>query len=909
MGKKKKNTNKEENLEKEPINKTTKKEKKKKKKKHPIIRWTIRIILILFILGIVVGGGILGAILYRCIWGDWALQEGVLNIEYLNSTVYDKNGDVIGTLSGNENRQIISKEEMSPYLFDAFISIEDERFETHDGVDWKRTLGAIFSFATHKGESNYGGSTLTQQVIKNLTDERDNSGIDGALRKIKEIVRAYQAEDYLSKDQILELYLNLIPLGGQMYGVQTASIHYFNKPAKDLSLVESAYLAGITHAPSMYNPFSEKDRTENIKTRVTNVLWKMRQLGKIEEEEYRKALEEVENGIHFEKGTVSQNNSLPYLTELAIKEIKQDMMEKNNLSDKEAELKLYAGGYKIYTTYDPDIQSAIEEQYIDNASKWTNKYKTVKREKADGEVVEEEVRVESAIAIIDFKTGQVVGGTDGFGEKTAEKSWGKSRITEHIHSPGSSIKPIAVIGPSLEEGLITAGSVVDDTPFKQGNWSPKNSGGGFNGLMNIRWIIRVSRNIPEVRMMKKLTVEKSLKYLEAFGLDTSTEHNDGLSLALGGMTHGPTVLQMSAAYAAIANDGVYIEPTFYTKVEDSNGNIVIETEQDTRRVLSEQNAWLLKSILKESTGTGFTGSSGATSTKAKVKNQDTAGKTGTTNESKALWFCGFTPYYAAAVWRAYDFENDGKVTGNSGTSAALWGAIMNTIHADLPPAKFEQPDGLVKATICSKSGLLATENCKCGSQEHGLTYTEYFVKGTEPKEHCDVHVKAKVCEESGKLAGDNCKKVVERVFITREDSDRDDGWKKAADAQYMLPTEKCEDCKQEVKIVDEKNTTSGNNTTQGGNTTTKDNTTPAGNTTPKNNTTPGGNTTPKDNTTQGGNTTPKDNTTQGGNTTPKDNTTQGGNITQTDNTTPGGNTTSKDDTTQGENTTPTDKKA
>ena len=212
--------------------------------------------------------GVLGAILYRCIWGDWALEEGTLSIGYLNSTIYDKNGNIIGALSGDENRQIISKEEMSPYLFDAFISIEDERFETHDGVDWKRTLGAILSFATHKGESSYGGSTITQQVIKNLTDEKEDSGVEGALRKIKEIVRAYQAEDMLSKDQILELYLNLIPLGSTVYGVQTASWYYFSKDAKDLSIVESAYLAGLTHAPSAYNPFGEKDRSENIKKRV-----------------------------------------------------------------------------------------------------------------------------------------------------------------------------------------------------------------------------------------------------------------------------------------------------------------------------------------------------------------------------------------------------------------------------------------------------------------------------------------------------------------------------------------------------------------------------------------------------------------------------------------------------------------
>lgn len=745
--------------------------------------------------------GILAAILYRCIWGDWAIHEETLNINYLNSTVYDKNGETIGILSGDENRQIISKEEMSPYLFDAFISIEDERFETHDGVDWKRTLAAIFSFATHGGESSYGGSTITQQVVKNLTGEDDNSKIEGALRKIKEIVRAYQVENMISKDQILELYLNLIPLGGQVYGVQTASRNYFNKDAKDLTLVESAYLAGITHAPSNYNPFGEKDRTDNIKRRVKTVLGKMKELGKIDEEQYNNAIAEVDGGIKFEKGYASQNNLLPYHTELAIKEILEDLMEKNNWSKEEARLQLYGSGYRIYTTYDPEIQTAVDEQYITKSANWTTNYKKVKRTKEDGTVVEEQVRKESAMAIIDFKTGYVLAGSDGFGEKTAEKSWGKSRITEHIHSPGSSIKPIGVIGPSLEEGLITAGTVVDDTPVSFGTYKPKNDTGDFKGLMNIRWIIRVSRNIPEVKMMKNLTVAKSLKYLEAFGLDTSREQNDGLSLALGGMSYGPTVLQMSAAYAAIANNGTYIEPTFYTKVVDAEGNTIVETKQETRRVLSEQNAWLLKSILKESTGTGLTGGAGATSARARVTNQDTAGKTGTTNDAKAVWFCGFTPYYAGAVWMGYDIETDGNA-GYSSVAAGLWGAVMNKVHTKLPAAKFEQPSGITTAVVCSKSGLLATEDCK-NDQNGSKAYTEYYVRGTVPTQYCDCHAKARVCSISGKLPGDNCKEIVERVFITRDNSDKDESWKQADDAQYMLPIEVCDECQPEEIVPPE----------------------------------------------------------------------------------------------------------
>ena len=791
MGEKKKTKKKakKENIDQENKN-VDKKKKNKKKKKHPKLRLLLKIILILIVIGIVSGAGVLAAIIHRCVYGDWAISEEALSISYLNSTIYDKNGNVLGTLSGDENRQIISKEEMSPYLFDAFISIEDERFEEHNGVDWKRTLGAIVTFVTHKGESSYGGSTITQQVIKNSTGEKENSKIEGALRKIKEIVRAYEVEKMLSKDQILELYLNLIPLGGTAYGVETASINYFNKSAKDLSLVESAYLAGITHAPSTYNPFGEKDRSENIKKRVKTVLGKMNELGKIDDEEYEKAIEEVNNGIKFEKGYATQINSLTYHTEAAIKQLIEDLMEANNWSKGEAELHVYGSGYQIYTTFDPEIQKAVDEQYITKSKNWTTSYKTVTRKDSDGTPVKVQVRRESAMVIIDHKTGQVLAGTSGFGEKT--EAWGRNRMIYDIHSPGSSIKPIAVIGPSLEEKLITAATVVDDTPVSFGTYRPQNDTRNFNGLMNIRWILRVSRNVPEVKMMQRLTVARSLEYLDKFGLDISSEHNDGLGLALGGMSKGPTVLQMAAAYAAIANNGTYIEPTFYTKVVNAEGT-VIECEQKTERVISEQNAYILKTLLQEPTGSGLTGAGGATGTGAKVSKMATSGKTGTTDDSKAVWFCGFTPYYAAAVWMGYDYENEGNA-GGSGTAARLWGAVMTKAHTGLPSiTQYERPSGIRTAVVCSKSGLLAKEECK-NDPTGSKAYTEYFVEGTVPGAYCDCHVQEEVCSVSGKLPGEHCTERVQTVFITRKNSENDTSWQSAADADSMLPTEICDVC-------------------------------------------------------------------------------------------------------------------
>lgn len=507
------------------------------------------------------------------------------------------------------------------------------------------------------------------------------------------------------------------------------------------------------------------------------------------------------------------------------------LWKENGWTEEEAKLHLYGDGYQIYTTYDPEIQQAVDNQYINNSSKWTSKYKKVTRKNSDGTTRTEEVRIESAMVIIEPSTGYVVAGTSGFGEKTT--AWGKNRMTYERHSPGSSIKPLAVIGPSLQEGLINAATVVDDTPITIGNWTPHNDTKGYYGLMNIRHILRVSRNIPEVKMMQNLTVKKSLEYLEKFGLDTSTEQNDGLSLALGGMSYGPTVLQMAGAYATIANDGTYIEPSFYSKITDAEGNVIIEEHQETHRVLSEQNAWLLKSLLKEPTGTGLTGASGATGTGARVKGQDTAGKTGTTNDSKAVWFCGFTPYYAAAVWKGYDIEGDGAA-GRSGEAARLWGAVMNDVHKNLDNATFEQPDGFTTAVVCSKSGKLVTEACK-NDPSGSKAYTEYFVKGSEPKEACDCHVTAKVCNETGKIATDNCKNTTDKVFITRESGNS--AWKSASDAEYMLPTEECDTCKAQPKEPDntqkpnentvnpDKNTVKPDPTTSKPSTTSKPNTT------------------------------------------------------------------------------------
>lgn len=756
---------------------------KKQKGKHPKLMLFIKIVVALIVIGIIVAAGVIGGVVFGLFGDDLKITAEDLSIDTMNTVLVDINGNEIAKLNGEENREVVKLSEMGEYLPKAFVAIEDKRFYEHSGVDIKRTFGATVKYIM--GNSSYGGSTITQQLIKNATGDKDKSWT----RKVKEIVRAYQIEREMSKDQILEAYLNTIPLGGgakNVYGVKVAARYYFDKAPAELTIEEAAYIAGINHAPNTYNPFKENPNIEKIKTRTQTVLDEMREQGKIDETQYNEAKQKVEQGLNFKEGVITNNNSLTQNEELAVKQVIKDYAESKDLSNDVAEKKIKGGGYRIYITENAEIQRILDDTY-NNSTDWM-KTKQVTRTDSEGNSTKVTVQIQSAMVIIDHKTGYVVASRGVLGEKTA---WGLNRVTETGHQPGSSIKPLAVITPSLQEGLITAGTVFDDVPVTYGNYSPHNDDWKYKGLMNIRNILRVSRNIPEVKMMRKLTPTKSIEYLKLYGITSLDEEKDaGLSLALGGVSNGISPLEMAAAYATIANGGEYIEPTFYTKVEDSNGNIIIQKEQEKHRVLSEQNAYIAQSLLTEPTGTGLTGSSGATGTGAKVNGMQTCGKTGTTDDSTTTWFCGFTPYYAASMYFGYDVQKESvRSAPGSGTVARRWGTVMNKIHAGLANANFEKPSGIVNATVCQDSGMLANDLCS-QDPRGSRAYSEIYAKGTVPTKTCDVHVKLKICKDTGKIANEFCPNTEEKVFITRIDSDVD--WKSAADAQYMAPTETCD---------------------------------------------------------------------------------------------------------------------
>ena len=764
--------------------KESNKKDKKKKGKHRKLKLFLKIFIALIIILGIIGAGVFAGLFFGLFGDDFKISVKDLEISVENSVLIDLDGNQVATLNGEENREIIRLVEMGEYLPKAFIAIEDKRFEEHNGVDLSRTIRATIKYLM--GNSTYGGSTITQQLIKNATGDNDKT----SLRKVKEIAKAYQIEREMSKNQILESYLNTIPLGGgakNVYGVKVAANYYFDKEPKDLTLAQSAYIAGINHSPNIYNPFRENPKTERINNRTKTVLDEMLDQGKINKEQYDSATEEVNAGLSFKEGNITNYNSLTYHEESALNQVATDYAKEHNIDFKIAKQRIMSGGYKIYITEKKNIQNTLDDIYM-NSSDWI-KTKTVTKTKEDGTKEKVEVQLQSGMAIIDYKTGYVVGTAGGIGQKAV---WGQNRATSKTHQPGSSIKPLAVISPSLQEGLITAGTVIDDSPVAYGSYKPHNDNWTYTGLMNIRNILRVSRNIPEVKMMQKLTPNKSIEYLRSYGI-TSLSGNEGLSLALGAVDYGTSPLELASAYATIANGGVYIEPTFYIKVEDSNGNVVMKKEQETHRVISEQNAYIMQSLLTEPLGQGKTGSSGATGTGARVNKMQTCGKTGTTDDKTATWFCGFTPYYSGAMFFGFDNPADGKGDSRipgSGTVARRWGTVMNKIHEGLEAASFNKPSGIVTANICQDSGLLANELCNA-DQRGNRAYSEMFVAGTVPSKTCETHVKLKICKDTGKIANEFCKNVEEKVFITRPNSATDTSWQKAADAGFMAPTETC----------------------------------------------------------------------------------------------------------------------
>ena len=747
--------------------KNTKKEKKKFSQKHPRISLIIKICLLLFVALIVTIAGIICGMIYGG-WGDdFAITKEELVIGSSNSIILDKDGNKLAELSGDNNRKIIKLEQVPNNLKNAYISIEDERFYKHNGIDFKRTGGAIFKYAIKGGNANFGGSTITQQLVKNITQDKDRSGLAGIMRKVKEWAKAYQIERMISKDQILELYFNIIFVGGNKssLGVEVAAEYYFNKTVSDLNLAECAFLAGINHSPNKYNPYDTKtDNSELIKKRTKTVLYKMKELGHINQTEYDEAVAQVEEGLKFE-----QSNSLgtmySYHTDATIAQVIEDIAKEKEISKSLATTYVYSSGLTIYSTQDTELQNKMNSVMVDDSGKYIRNSK-----------LNEGAISQAAMVIIDNETGYVAGVVGGLGEKT--ESRGLNRATQSPRQTGSSIKPLTSLVPGINEGIITAATIYDDTraEFLNGTYKPKD----YNtpkGLISIRSAIRTSQNIPFVKVVTELTPAKSIEYLEKMGVSTIDHERDSLAaLAIGGFTNGISPLEMAGCYATIENDGEYRRPMFYSKVTDQNGNTILEGKQTKEQVISPQAAYVIKNILQSVV------QSGGTATYCAINGMDVAAKTGTTNSDYDRWLCGFTNYYTAACW--YGFDQNEEVVASSNPAGKIWEAVMKKVHSGLDSSRFAKPEGVVSATICKASGKRATSKCSD-------TYSEYFVEGTVPKE-CDGHANsAEICEDTGLLANENCPNKVTKYYSYLVEKERLGLWHNLSSSVSNPPNTYC----------------------------------------------------------------------------------------------------------------------
>lgn len=756
------------------VNKKNK--KGKKKGKHPKLKKALIIIFIIFILLCLIGVGIFAGVFFS---DKLKLTKAELTIGHNNSVVKDIDDEQIFDLSsGDINRKIITYSEMGPYLPNAYVAIEDKRFYDHSGIDLTRTMSAAIQYVLRGGHSSYGGSTITQQLVKNLKSDKDDTGFAGVTRKIREMSRAYQIEQMLSKQQILEQYLNIIYVGGTtICGVENGAKYYFSKSAKDLDLAEAAFLAGINHSPNSYNPFwneGDEDVTKAIKTRTKTVLAEMKDQNRIsdnaEEAEklYNEAVAEVEAGLKFKEGSFNNATQMSYHTDAAIKEVVSDLAELKDIDEKAARSLLVSGGYKIYTTQNTEIQKRMEKEYV--------KDEYIYYARTTGGPKENKEHTQSGMVIIDNKTGYVIGCMGGLG--TDVDATGYNRAIQAPRQTGSAIKPLANVIPGLEEGVITAATVYDDRRADfGGGYAPKNVA-NYRGLTTVRKAIEVSSNVVNMKILSNVGPSKAIKYLQDMGLShVNPDLDNNLALSIGGMSEGATPLEMAAAYEAIANGGEYTEPTFYTKVEDSNGNVILESKQEKRRVMEETTAYITADILKDV----VTGSSG-TAYMCKISGMDVAAKTGTTDSKKDKWLCGFTPYYSAATWVGYDTPEEVRY-GNANAAQQIWARIMKDIHSDLKDAKFVKPSGITTATVCLQSGKLATKSCT-------QKYTEIFKAGTVPK-YCEGHDKVKICKETGKLATEYCPEVEEKGYAVTPDKEKDPAWKSLSGTTYTRPTEEC----------------------------------------------------------------------------------------------------------------------
>ena len=750
------------------------------------------------------------------------------------STVLDTEGNTTATLvASGANRVYVTIDEIPEDLQHAFVAIEDESFYEHNGIDVKGIIRAGVKGILSGGHFSQGASTITQQLLKNnvFTTWTTDKGFAKVVRKLQEQYLAVELEKKVNnKDWILENYLNTVNLGQNSLGVQAAAMRYFNKDVSELTLSECAVIAGITKSPEGLNPISHPEANAE---RREEVLEKMEKQGYITEEQKEKALKDkVYKRIKKVNIKKTEENSQinSYFVDELTNQVLEDLQTMLGYTKAEAYKALYNSGLTICSTQDPKIQAICDEE-VNNLANYPTQpqvsfnyrlsvqkpdgtlqnydehtmlayyqaannaydinfateeealaaieaYKAEIMEEGDiipegGEYVNYTLQPQAALTIIDQATGEVKAIVGGRGDKVANRTL--NRATDSTRQPGSTFKVLAAYAPALDGAGMTLATVEDDAPYEYANGtSLKNYDNRYRGFTDFRTAITYSINVVTVKCLTDIGVDNGYSYLQDFGFTTLKDSDHVQSLALGGLTNGVTNLELTAAYAAIANQGTYTKPRFYTKILDHDGNVLIDNTPQTKSVLKDTTAWLLTDAMKDviTTGTGkLCNFSGMT----------LAGKSGTTTKNRDALFAGYSPYYTCVVWGGYD-DNTPQASGTTSYPKLIWKAVMQRLHEGLEDRDFEKPSDIVECTVCKKSGLLAKDGlCNCDPRGSQVT-TEYFAAGTEPTEYCDKHVAVTICEASGKPAGPYCPQegLKTKAYISG-------GSAGTEDAPYLLP--------------------------------------------------------------------------------------------------------------------------
>ena len=723
------------------------------------------------------------------------------------SIMMDANGNQITELvEAGSNRIWVDIEDVPQHVQDAFVAIEDERFYEHNGIDLKGIIRAGVRGIASGFKRTEGASTITQQLLKNSVFDfmSESTTAEKVERKLQEQYLAVELEKSMSKEEILQAYLNTINLGQNALGIQAAANRYFNKDVKDLTISEAAVIAGTTKSPTGYNPISNQEKNQERRDLVLDHMLKQ---GYISQAEYDEAMEDdVYARIQITNEVKSNTEVFSYYVDAVIDQVINDLQEVKGYTPQQAYNLVYSGGLTIETAQDPEIQAIMDEEmgnpenypanvrigldyaltvvkpdgeqknyskemmeaYFkknesanfellfdteEEAQSYIDAYKATLVEEGDTiyERADMTIQPQASMVVMDQATGYVKGIVGGRGEKKASLSL--NRAVDTVRQPGSTFKVVSTYAPALDSAGMSLATTQFDAPYSYTGGRPVRNWNGeaYKGWTSLRKGIEQSMNILAVKTLTDITPALGITYLENMGITTLQKELDAngnndytQAMALGGLTRGVTNLELTAAYATIANGGVYTKPVFYTRILDHDKNVLIDnTKSYTRTVLKDSTAWLLTSAMKDVVTQGTGGA-------VRFSGMTIAGKTGTTSKNNDVWFGGYTPDYTAGIWGGFD-NNHKLGKGETSYHKVIWKNVMSRIHENLENKDFPKPESVTSATVCAASGKLPIPGL-CD----GMMKSEYFAVGSTPTEYCNVHVAGEACVESGGLATDAC---------------------------------------------------------------------------------------------------------------------------------------------------------